>query len=212
MELLNKIQQELKAPKGQFNAFGKFNYRSCEDILEAVKPMLGEHTLTITDDMVQIGERYYVKATVTLTEKIGSQGSSHPVSVSAFAREPEVQKGMNESMITGSASSYARKYALNGLFCIDDAKDADNDDNDGTAGPPPPSKKAEKVLALICEKMIDSVPEGSVLVEPRVDAVLYAQQGRYPEDINKAGTVAAWLIGLLNDGDSWHTVTKKAGV
>ena len=205
MKLLNEIQGKLKAPKGQFNAFGKFNYRSCEDIVEAVKPLLGSGTLIMNDEMVHLGERYYVKATVTITDGDESE------SAASYAREPKDQKGMNASMVTGSASSYARKYALNGLFCIDDAKDADNDENDGTAGPPPPSRKAKKVLASVCEKMFDSVPEGLILVDSRVEAVLYAQQGRYPEDINKAGTVASWLIGSLDKGASWHTVTKKAG-
>ena len=126
MKTLNKIQKELKAPKGQTNTFGKYKYRSCEDILEAVKPLLGEAVLTINDEVVMLGDRFYVKATVTLKEKEES------VSVSAFAREALVKKGMDESQITGATSSYARKYALNGLFCIDDTKDADNEDNTKT--------------------------------------------------------------------------------
>lgn len=126
MKTLNKIQKELKAPKGQTNTFGKYKYRSCEDILEAVKPLLGEAVLTINDEVVMLGDRFYVKATVTLKEKEES------VSVSAFAREALVKKGMDESQITGATSSYARKYALNGLFCIDDTKDADSEDNTKT--------------------------------------------------------------------------------
>jgi hypothetical protein len=121
-DLTNKlatIQQKLKAPKGQMNKFGGYKYRSCEDILEAVKPLLGDLVLTISDDIVDVGGRVYVKATVSL-----SSGSGN-VSTTAFARESEVKKGMDESQITGAASSYARKYALNGLFCIDDTKDAD---------------------------------------------------------------------------------------
>jgi hypothetical protein len=121
-DLTNKlatIQQKLKAPKGQMNTFGKYKYRSCEDILEAVKPLLGDLVLTISDDIVEVGGRVYVKATVSL-----SSGSGN-VSTTAFARESEIKKGMDESQITGAASSYARKYALNGLFCIDDTKDAD---------------------------------------------------------------------------------------
>ena len=121
MKALNKIQKELKAPKGQRNSFGNYNYRNAEDILEAVKPLLGEATLTLTDDVWMVGTRYYIKATATITLEKES------VSVTAFAREADVQKGMNDSQITGSASSYARKYALNGLFCIDDTKDADHD-------------------------------------------------------------------------------------
>lgn len=123
-EALIKIQSELKATKSQRNSFGNYNYRSCEDILEAVKPLLKDSgvTLTITDDMVEVGGRVYVKATTTLT---GINKSDHPITVSAFAREPLARKGMDDSQITGAASSYARKYALNGLFCIDDNKDAD---------------------------------------------------------------------------------------
>ena len=121
-DLTNKlatIQQKLKAPKGQVNTFGKYKYRSCEDILESVKPLLGDLVLTISDDIVEVGGRVYVKATASL-----SSGSGN-VSTTAFARESETKKGMDDSQITGSASSYARKYALNGLFCIDDTKDAD---------------------------------------------------------------------------------------
>lgn len=114
-----KIQQELKAPKNQRNNFGGYNYRSCEDILEAVKPLLGDLILTITDDVVAVGERIYVKATATITD------GENSVSNTAFAREAEARKGMDDSQITGATSSYARKYALNGLLCIDDTKDAD---------------------------------------------------------------------------------------
>lgn len=120
---LSTIQQELKAPKSQFNAFGKYNYRNQEDILEAVKPLLGEATVTLSDEIVEVGGRVYVRATATLAVE------TDLVSVTAFAREPEEQKGMNSSQVTGSASSYARKYALNGLFAIDDTKDADSQDN-----------------------------------------------------------------------------------
>lgn len=120
-ELLN-IQQELKAPKNNFNQFGKYKYRSAEGILEAVKPLLGKNgcTLTITDEVQFIGVRYYIKATACL---LNAEGES--VCVSALAREEETKKGMDASQITGTASSYARKYALNGLFAIDDTKDAD---------------------------------------------------------------------------------------
>lgn len=123
MKELQIIQSRLKAPKGQYNQFGKYNYRSCEDILEAVKPLLEEQkcTLTLTDDIVMVGDRIYVKATATIkTIDGGSQ-----CSVTAFAREEAEKKGMDSSQVTGAASSYARKYALNGLFCIDDVKDSD---------------------------------------------------------------------------------------
>lgn len=119
---LKDIQEKLKAPKGQYNNFGKYKYRSAEDILEAVKPLVVEQdcALTISDDIVLIGNRIYVKATVTL---INADGQS--ISTTAFAREEEQKKGMDGSQVTGASSSYARKYALNGLFCIDDTKDAD---------------------------------------------------------------------------------------
>lgn len=119
------IQHKLKAPKGQYNSFGKYNYRSCEDILEGVKPLLKEHNLAllIDDEIVQIGERYYVKATAKITD------GREFVSATAYAREPDTKKGMDESQITGATSSYARKYALNALLCIDDTKDADTMDN-----------------------------------------------------------------------------------
>ena len=120
LKKLADIQRKLKAPKGQFNAFGKYNYRSCEDILEAVKPLLGGSALTIDDEVIQVGTRIYIKATVTI---IGDDNKV--VSATAVAREAETKKGMDDAQITGSASSYARKYALNGLFCIDDNKDPD---------------------------------------------------------------------------------------
>lgn len=123
MEILNKIQRELKAPKGQKNTFGNYNYRSCEDILEAVKPLLGTAILTINDEVVLIGDRYYIKATATIKQ------GEESFSISAFAREPEGRKGMDEAQVTGATSSYARKYALNGLFAIDDTKDSDATNN-----------------------------------------------------------------------------------
>lgn len=123
MEKLSEIQRQLKAPKGQFNKFGNYNYRSCEDILEAVKPLLNGCQLTISDRIVQIGDRYYIEATAMLSD------GDKSVSTTAYAREQESKKGMDASQITGSASSYARKYALNGLFLIDDTKDADTMDN-----------------------------------------------------------------------------------
>ena len=120
---LVNIQAELRAPKKQFNNFGKYKYRSCEDILEAVKPLLKKYNcqLTLTDDIIEIGSRYYVRATATLID------GDEQTSVTGWAREEEEKKGMDASQITGTASSYARKYALNGLFLIDDANDADTD-------------------------------------------------------------------------------------
>lgn len=123
---LMNIQQELKCNKGQYNSFGKYRYRSCEDILESVKPLLKKYEciLTLSDELLNIGERYYVKAKAIL------QDTETDASIlnTAFAREEEEKKGMDGSQITGTASSYARKYALNGLLCIDDTKDADTDE------------------------------------------------------------------------------------
>ena len=138
---LGTIQSELKAPKNQMNKFGGYKYRSAEDILESVKPLLkitGCY-LTMSDSMELIGERYYVKATATLTNPNGDS-----ISVCAYAREEETKKGMDASQITGAASSYARKYALNGLFCIDDTKDADFSNTHDKEDVKTSSKKAKK--------------------------------------------------------------------
>ena len=121
---LARIQLELNAPKGQYNDFSNYSYRSCEDILSAVKPLLNGMTVTVSDEIVMLGDRFYVKATVTL---MGVKDGG--VSVSGWAREAQSKKGMDEAQITGAASSYARKYALNGLFAIDDTKDPDSMDN-----------------------------------------------------------------------------------
>lgn len=125
-EKLLAVQAELKAPKGQYNSFGKYKYRSCEDILEAVKPLLlkNKATLHISDSVVMIGERFYLQATATFTDV----ESGESVECKAFANESESHKGMTAEQITGTASSYARKYCLNGLFLIDDTKDADTDE------------------------------------------------------------------------------------
>lgn len=127
MQALKKIQQELKAPKGQYNSFGKYAYRSAEDILEAVKPLLAKYDaeLTLSDDIAEVGGRIYVKATARFIEHDAETNINDVTTVTAFAREPADKKGMDESQITGTASSYARKYALNGLFLIDDNKDVD---------------------------------------------------------------------------------------
>ena len=128
---LQGIQTELKAPKGQTNKFGGYRYRSCEDILTALKPLLAQYTCTlaISDDIVEVGGRVYVKATATLAST--SCEGDYTISTSGFAREAETKKGMDDAQITGSASSYARKYALNGLFAIDDTKDPDATNDHG---------------------------------------------------------------------------------
>lgn len=123
MRRIVAVQRKLMAPKSKFNSFGKYYFRSCEDILEAVKPLLEENDLllSINDEMVVVNDRYYVHATATLYDVL----SGESISTSAYAREPENKKGSDQSQVTGSSSTYARKYALNGLFLIDDNKDAD---------------------------------------------------------------------------------------
>lgn len=140
MSVIVEIQQKLKAPKGQWNDFGKYNYRSAEDIVDAVKPLLhdkGLH-LVLSDEMVNLGDRFYVKATATVKE-----GEKEVESATGYAREQETKKGMDEAQITGAASSYARKYALNGLFAIDDVKDADSQDNTQQGVKSSPQQKME---------------------------------------------------------------------
>lgn len=139
-EKLLAIQTKLKAPKGQYNKFGNFNYRSAEDILEAVKPLNAEQgvLLTITDEIKEIGGRVYVVATATVSD------GTDTLQVSAFAREPENKKGMDESQITGATSSYARKYALNGLYAIDDNKDADTNEHKQQQENAPKKQQAQK--------------------------------------------------------------------
>lgn len=158
LKKLGAIQTTLKAPKGQYNSFGKYKYRSCEDILEAVKPILKavDCSLTITDDISSVGDRYYITATATLYDN----ESGESISNKSSAREEETKKGMDGSQITGTASSYARKYALNGLFLIDDTKDADTDEYKNQQNQPTeikcphcgkvmkPIKKADGTMAM----------------------------------------------------------------
>ena len=139
MDLLRKIQIELNAPKSRYNSFGNYNYRSLEDILEAVKPLLDKYklTLTIHDDIVEVGSRIYVKATANLYDDSGKVIQTS----TSFAREAEQKRGQDDSQITGTASSYARKYCLNGLFLIDDVKDADTDEHHKTTNQKPDEDK-----------------------------------------------------------------------
>ena len=150
MEKLAKIQKELKATKDQYNDFGKYAYRSAESILEAVKPLLDGAILTLKDDVEVFGTgeqtRFYIKATATFKD------GDFVESTTAYAREPLTKKGMDESQITGTASSYARKYALNGLFCIDDAKDADTNEHHNEMENTPKSS-VEDICSGIKEKM-----------------------------------------------------------
>lgn len=166
MATLNKIQQELKAPKNQFNAFGKYKYRSCEDILEAVKPLLGKSTLIIKDEMVLVGDRHYVKATAILQE------DNNTVEVTAYAREALDKKGMDEAQITGAASSYARKYALNGLFLIDDTKDADSQDNSQSPKTAPKNVKEAEFSKSLDQDLKISILAEFERLEPTLDTMV----------------------------------------
>lgn len=153
---LVKIQAELKAPKNQTNNFGKYKYRSAEDIIEAVKPILCKHgtALIISDEVVQVGDRIYVKATAELIDD-----ADFSISSVGWAREEEVKKGMDAAQITGSASSYARKYALNGLFAIDDTKDSDatNEHKDELG-----EEKRMELIALLENTIYNSTTKDSI--------------------------------------------------
>ncbi len=177
MKTLIKIQQELKAPKGNYNSFGKYKYRSCEDILEAVKPLCIKHdaVLTISDDLCLIGDRYYIKATARL------KTADSEFEVTAYAREPETKKGMDDSQVTGTASSYARKYALNGLFCIDDTKDADTDEYQRQTNRQPKQKATDLATREQKTEFLDeckrlNVNHDDVLKQVGVEGKMTAEQ------------------------------------
>ena len=151
MSALATIQKALKVAKTNDNTFGGYKYRTCADILEAVKPLLPEgYCVTLSDDIVMLGDRYYVRATASL---VGSVGAT----VTAFARESFTKKGMDDSQITGAASSYARKYALNGLFAIDDTKDADSMDNTAHVAHKDADIKTEMEYQAVIDKHLDSL-------------------------------------------------------
>lgn len=151
---LQCVQRDLKAPKNQYNSFGKYRYRSCEDILEGVKPILQKYdsAITLSDSIELIGDRYYVKATATFYNCMTGESITN----TAYARESDDKKGMDASQITGTASSYARKYALNGLLLIDDTKDADTDENRNEAIGRSRSEGAKKAMATKEQNAKDS--------------------------------------------------------
>ena len=149
---LNLIQKELKVPKNQLNKFGGYNYRSCEDILEAVKPLLADSILTISDEIIMLGSRYYILATAKL------MWEDESISTTAYAREEEIKKGMDSAQITGSVSSYARKYALNGLFLIDDTKDSDHQQNQKEEEQTEKLKKVEEKSSKIEDYFPSELP------------------------------------------------------
>ena len=191
-ELIN-IQSELKAPKSQYNSFGKYQYRNAEDILEAVKPLLKKNNchLTITDEIILIGDRYYVKATAEITN------GTEVVVTSALAREEESKKGMDSAQLTGATSSYARKCALNGLFCIDDTKDSDYNNQGDKGG----QESAKQVPAPTKEvKQAPNVP--SITEEVKAEIA----QAQTSDDINKL-----WkkYVGLRVNPDFKPLLTKR---
>lgn len=174
LERFQLAQSQLKAPKNQRNNFGKYNYRSNEDVLESLKPVLSEHKLIIhqTDEIVQAGDRYYIKAESAVLDVLSDQ----KLTATAWAREPETKKGMDESQITGAASSYARKYSLNGLFGIDDNKDADSGQPPKTdTKPPKPKAKA--------------APKNQ---EPTQDEIYQKWASIYEDRSSKAKTIEQW--------------------
>ena len=193
--VLQSIQSELVAPKGQYNSFGKYNYRSAEDILEALKPILKKHkaAITMSDDIVYIEGRHYVEASVTLYAEGEAIGSK------ALAREEESKKGMDGSQITGTASSYARKYALNGLFAIDDNKDADSDEYNSQAAKPAKTEKTQKTAKKTSDNSQKQTPAKNV------KRITGAQAKKLREDIKNiaeasgspVNTVGIWFIGRL---------------
>lgn len=159
-ERLAYVQMTLKAPKGNYNSFGKYKYRSAEDILEAVKPLCADNglLLTISDEIETVGARLYVKATAVLRDV----KSAASVTCTAYAREPDSKKGMDESQVTGTASSYARKYALNGLFLIDDTKDADTDEYHRQTAPKSAPKKEPERITTEQAKALDGLIQGEL--------------------------------------------------
>ena len=191
-KLLN-VQRDLKAPKGQYNSFGKYKYRSAEDILEAVKPINVRNgiLLTITDEPILIGEWHYIKASATVTDGVDN------LTVTAYARESETKKGQDLSQITGTASSYARKYALNGLYLIDDTKDADTDEyrNQGNKAP----------------KSATQAEIGNLKKEIIAFSKLMAEQGKdvKPEQVEQTLNITDYA--KLNSEDVKEAVTKLKG-
>lgn len=184
MKKLDDLRLEVNVPKGQWNSFGNYAYRSQEDILEGVKPYLKKYglSLQITDNLVQVGERYYVEATV----KVSDSDSGEFVTSVAYAREPQSKKGMDESQITGTASSYARKYALNAMFLLDDTKDADTDEHHREAERKPQgkSKKEEKPFDAkeAREKIENLMQEKGLTIEYREEIKKKMNNAKTRED------------------------------
>lgn len=200
-EKVMKVQSELKAPKGQYNSFGKYHYRSAEDILEAVKPLNHEYglLLTLTDKPIQVGDRYYIEATATLTD--GEQS----ITVNAYARESVTKKGMDDSQITGTASSYARKYALNGLYLIDDTKDADTDEYQERVNNS--SKASDKQLNYVSSLLRNSSDDKKVQLNNFNNMI---QQLKLSKDMTQwTQQQASQAIKFLKGGQNGATNSQK---
>ena len=181
-EKLNRIQVELKAPKDKLNKFGGYNYRSAEGILEALKPLLKTYGVyvTLSDEIVEVGGRVYVKATACLSDTKSADGFNEVKIATAYAREAETKKGMDEAQATGATSSYARKYALNGLFLLDDTKDADTDEYAlQTKTEPKKTAPAPKAsVALICERCGKPISSAGKFPASKVAESTKAQFGK----------------------------------
>lgn len=206
-EKLGIIQSKLKAPKGQYNSFGKYKYRSCEDILEAVKPLLSETktVLSVTDRMEVVGNRIYVRAEAHLNDC----EDSGEITTVAYAREEESKKGMDSSQVTGAASSYARKYALNGLFCIDDNKDSDSTNTGGSEKASGKKVDSSKNNELIDSKSISGIEK---IIKKYPDSKLLDQiKSRFKVDSIEHLTMekGAKCLKMLIDYDIEHS---KGGV
>jgi len=194
------IQTALKAPKNQTNTFGGYNYRSCEDILEAVKPLLEKAMLTLklSDEIVEVGGRVYVKSTATLYDCISeTEGHIDTISATGYAREELERKGMDASQITGSASSYARKYALNGLFCIDDTKDADATNTHGK-DEPKPAPKDDYPFEMKSAKKAPKEPQ-TLYDDPEDDGPFCSQCGKRISDKVRDFSVKKFGAALCMD-------------
>ena len=201
-ETLSHIQVELKAPKNLYNSFGKYKYRNAESILEAAKPLCAKHgcTLTVSDEVILIGSRYYIKATATVQDKDGNAASA-----TALAREDETKKGMDGAQITGTSSSYARKYALNGLFCIDDTKDPDTNEYH--------NQTTEDTQEVKDPQPVTSSPEVTTqVVKDMATTALKGYAQRTGKDNKTVQTEAKTFIGkLFKDftDDDWRSVANE---
>jgi hypothetical protein len=186
IEKLIKIQQELKVPKSQYNAFGKYNYRSCEDIVEHAKPVCEKNdcTLTLSDEVVEVGGRVFVKATAKVAT-VTNESTLSEISATGFAEVAKEKKGMDLAQITGSASSYARKYALNGLFAIDDTKDDDSTNTHGKT-----AQKPEMSLSDALEKL-------STATTPDEARDLYAKLPKHLRDDGEVQAKGAEIVKAL---------------